>query len=107
MNVREPPEESLDGRRLNYIINLVLHDFRWIEWNVEKVEKHGCTPGEAERVVNHPARGFPRRDGVKRLVRGRGQGDRWVQVVYLIDPDGTIFVIHAMPLTSRRRRGSR
>jgi hypothetical protein len=40
-------------------------------------------------------------------VHGRGQGDRWVQVVYLIDPDGTIFVIHAMPLTTRRRRGSR
>jgi hypothetical protein len=38
---------------------------------------------------------------------GSGQGDRWVQVVYLIDDDGTIFVIHAMPLTSRRRRGGR
>jgi len=71
------------------------------------VEKHGVTPREAEHVVNRPARGFPQRDGLKRLVQGRGQGDRWVQVVYLIDPDGTIFVIHAMPLTSRRRRGSR
>ena len=103
-----PPDMYLDGGDdLNYIINPVLHDFRWIEWNIEKVEKHGCTPAEAEQAVNHPARGFPQRDGEKRLVRGRGQGDRWVQVVYLIDPDGTIFVIHAMPLISRRRRGSR
>jgi hypothetical protein len=81
--------------------------FRWIEWNIGKVEKHGCTPWEAEHVVNHPARGYPRRTGEKYTVHGRGQADRWVQVVYLIDPDGTIFVIHAMPLTSRRRRGSR
>jgi hypothetical protein len=58
-------------------------------------------------VVNHPARGFPERDGEKRLVQGRGQGNRWVQVVDLIDPDGTIFVIHAMPLSGRRRRGGR
>jgi hypothetical protein len=85
----------------------VVHDFRWIEWNVDKVEKHGCTPQEAEQVVNHPARGFPRRSGEKYHVHGRGQGSRWVQVAYLIDPDGTIFVIHAMPLISRRRRGGR
>jgi len=83
------------------------YDFRWIRWNVGKVEKHGCSPREAEQVVNHPARGYPRRSGKKYKVVGRGQGDRWVQVIYLIDPDGTIFVIHAMPLTSRRRRGSR
>jgi hypothetical protein len=85
----------------------VLHEFRWIEWNIEKVEKHGCTPREAEQVVNCPARGFPHRSGEKYQVHGRGNGGRWVQVVYLIDPDGAIFVIHAMPLTSRRRRGGR
>jgi hypothetical protein len=31
---------------IDYIINLVLHDFRWIEWNIEKVEKHGCSVEE-------------------------------------------------------------
>lgn len=85
----------------------MLYDFRWIQWNVEKVEKHGCTIREAEEVINHPTRGFPSRSGEKYQVNGRGQGGRWVQVVYLIGPDGTIFVIHAMPLTSRRRRGGR
>jgi hypothetical protein len=37
-------------------------------------------------------------------VVGRGQGDRFVQVVYTVDPDDTLFIIHAMPLTTRRRR---
>jgi hypothetical protein len=37
--------------------------------------------------------------------QGRGKGNRMVQVAYILDPDGTIFVIHAMPLTTRRRRG--
>jgi hypothetical protein len=81
--------------------------FRWIQWNTDKAELHGCTPAEAERVVSNPVRGYPRRDGKKYLARGRGQGNRWVQVVYLIDPDGRIFVIHAMPLVSRRRKGGR
>lgn len=83
------------------------YEFRWIEWNIDKVRKHGCERMEVERVVNRPSRGFPRRDGEKYLVEGRGQGDRWLQAVYLIDEDGTIFVIHAMPLIGRRRRRSR
>ena len=79
------------------------YHFRWIEWNIGKVRKHGCDPQEVERVVNHPVRGYPRRDGEKYLVYGRGQGDRWIRAVYLIDADGTIFVIHAMPVSGRRR----
>jgi hypothetical protein len=98
---------SVDRAPIVYIINLVFHDFRWIRWNVDKVEKHGCTPLEAQQVVNNPSRGFPRRSGEKYQVHGRGNGGRWVQVAYLIDPEGTIFVIHAMPLSRRRRRGGR
>ncbi len=33
------------------------------------------------------------------LLIGRGKGDRFVHVIYVIDPDGTVFVIHARPLT--------
>jgi hypothetical protein len=69
--------------------------------------KHGCDPAEAERIVDNPARGYPWREGEKYLVQRRGQGNRWMQVAYLIDPDGVIFVIHAMPLTTRRRRRRR
>jgi hypothetical protein len=85
----------------------MFHDFRWIEWNIEKIQRHGCTVGEVERVVNNPPRGYPQRRCRKYHVHGRGEGDRFVQVIYVIDPDGTFFVIHAMPLTSRRRRGGR
>ncbi len=73
--------------------------FRWHQWNLDKVAKHGMSPLEAERVVCNASRPYPqkRKDG-RWLVIGRGQGDRFVEVVYLIDPDGTIFVIHAMDL---------
>jgi len=44
-------------------------------------------------------------DRKKWLVIGRGTGDRIVKVIYLLDGDKAAFVIHAMPLTTRRRRG--
>jgi hypothetical protein len=80
--------------------------FRWIEWNRDHATKHECSIPEVESVVRHAGRGFPRkRDRKKWLVIGRGTGGRVIEVVYLLDDDGTAFVIHAMPLTTRRRRG--
>ena len=38
------------------------------------------------------------------LVRARGQGGRLIQVVFVLDEDGTAFVIHARPLTDREKR---
>jgi uncharacterized DUF497 family protein len=82
--------------------------FRWHEWNLAKVAKHGVSPLEAERVVIHASRPYPKQNGGdKWLVIGRGQGDRFMEVVYLVDDDDTIFIIHAMPLTTRRRRSGR
>ena len=84
------------------------HEFRWIEWNREKVARHGVSPAEAEQVVRGARRPYPRQNGKgKWLVIGRGRGNRVVEVVYLVDPDDTLFIIHAMPLTTRRRRGGR
>lgn len=46
----------------------------------------------------------------KYLVWAPGRADRLLQVVFVLDDDGTIFVIHARPLTDsekgtyRRRR---
>ena len=78
--------------------------FRWIEWNWEHTTRHGCTIGEIESVVRGAGRGFPRKiDRKKWLVVGRGTGDRLIEVIYLLDDDGTAFVIHAMPLTTRRK----
>lgn len=60
---------------------------------------------EIEAVVRHAGRGFPRKvDRRKWQVIGRGIGHRVIEVVYVLDDDGTAFVIHAMPLTTRRRR---
>jgi phage-related protein len=80
-------------------------EFRWIDWNLDHATVHGCAIEEIESVVRTAGRGWPRKIGDgKRAVEGRGQGGRMVRVVYLIDPEGTFFVIHAMPLTTRRRR---
>jgi hypothetical protein len=81
-------------------------EFQWIEWNHQHATIHGCTIEEIEHVVRNPVRGFPRRGSQEKwIVNGRGTGDRAIEVVYLLDGDGTAFVIHAMPLTTRRRRG--
>lgn len=84
-------------------------DFRWNAWNLEHATKHGCAVREIESVVRNARRPWPQYVGEDRwMVEGRGQGGRVVRAVYLIDPPpDTAFVIHAMPLTTRRRRGRR
>jgi uncharacterized DUF497 family protein len=83
-------------------------DFRWNDWNLDHATKHGCRIEEIESVVRRAGHGYPQRwrNGTWR-VEGRGRGDRVMEVVYVLDPDDTVFVIHAMPLTTRRRRRSR
>lgn len=93
--------------------------FRWIEWNIAKVESHGVRPEEAEYVVEHAKTPYPMESpDDKWLVRGKTEYGRSIQVVYLYDVDGadSAFVIHARPLSnrekrqltrSRRRRGGR
>ncbi len=80
-------------------------DFRWNDWNVEHIAAHGVTVEEAERVVEHAAAPFPlRREDEKWLVWGKGHGGRFLQVIFILDVDGTVFVIHARPLTEREKR---
>jgi uncharacterized DUF497 family protein len=82
--------------------------FRWNEWNEDHATKHGVSRREAEHVVLNAVRPWPRSAGKdKWMVEGRGQGDRFVRVIYLVDPDDTIYIIHAIPLTTRRRRRRR
>lgn len=81
-------------------------EFRWNEWNLEHATTHGCTVEEIESVVRNAGHGWPRKEeNGKYKIEGRGRGDRMIRVIYVIDPDGTLYVIHAMPLTTRRRRG--
>jgi uncharacterized DUF497 family protein len=80
--------------------------FRWNEWNLEHATKHGCSVSEIESVVRKELRANRQRraDDEKWMVTGRGQGDRFIQVVFVLDDDDTLYVIHAMPVTTRRRR---
>ena len=82
--------------------------FRWNEWNVEHIAEHGVCVEEAEWVVEHARRPYPqaRPDG-KRLVIGRGRGARWLQVIYIYDPEDVVYVIHARPLNEREKRRAR
>ena len=77
-------------------------EFRWHAWNIEHVGHHGVSTQEAEEIV-HSGRPLYRGDG-KYLVQGRGSGGRWLQVIYVLDEEGTVFVIHARPLADREKR---
>jgi len=84
------------------------YDFRWIEWNVGKVEDHGLTVEDVEHVVNNASRPDPKPVGNEKwLVIGPMTGGKVIQVIYLVDPDETLFVIHARPLTANERRRRR
>ena len=79
-------------------------EFRWNEWNLDHVSKHGVTPDEAEYVVRNARRPYPqRRDADKWLVWGRGYGARFLQVIFVEDDDD-VYIIHARPLTEKEKR---
>lgn len=80
-------------------------DFRWNEWNVEHIARHGVSPEEAESVVRHARRPYPLyHKDEKWLVWGRGNGGRFLQVIFVLDEDDSVFVIHARPLTEREKK---
>ena len=80
-------------------------EFRWNDWNVEHIGEHGVSPEEAEWLVETARRPYPMaRADDKWLVVGRGRGGRWLQVIYVFDPDDVVFVIHARPLTESEKR---
>jgi hypothetical protein len=82
--------------------------FRWNDWNLEHATRHDCTVEEIESVVRNAGHGWPlRQPDDKFVVEGRGTGGRLVRVVYILSPADMIYVIHAMPLTTRRRRRRR
>ena len=80
-------------------------DFRWNRWNLEHATRHGVDTDEAQNVVARAEQPFPLcRPDNKWLVWGRGRGGRVLQVVFVLDDDGTVYVIHARPLTDREKR---
>jgi uncharacterized DUF497 family protein len=79
--------------------------FRWNDWNRDHIAEHGVDSDEAELIVRQAKKPFPRKiEEDKWLVIGRGIGGRFVQVIYVVDDDKTVFIIHARPLTNREKR---
>jgi hypothetical protein len=80
-------------------------EFRWNEWNIEHIALHGVDPAEAEFIIETARAPYPLwRQDDKWLVWGRSQEGRFLQVVFVLDPDGTVFVIHARSLTEKEKR---
>ena len=83
-------------------------EFRWIEWSIDKVGDHEVTPEEAEYVAEGATDPYPQhREDDKFLVWGATPAGRLVQVVFVLDEDDTVFIIHARPLTEREKRRRR
>ena len=84
---------------------LFVYEFRWNEWNIDHVAKHGIHPTQAEYVVNHPFRGYPEaRRNKKYLVRGQDFAGFYLQVIFVFDEPGVVYVIHARPLNEQEKR---
>jgi uncharacterized DUF497 family protein len=79
-------------------------EFRWNAWNVDHIARHGIDPEDAEAVVEDATPPFPKRaPDDKWLVWGQATNGALIQVVFVLDEDDTVFVIHARPLTERER----
>jgi uncharacterized DUF497 family protein len=79
--------------------------FRWVPWNLDHATKHGVTSTECERVVSVGR--YRQTKGGKYRAVGRGNGGRWLQVVFALTEDDEVFVIHARPLTELEKRQER
>ena len=80
-------------------------EFRWIDWNRDHIAEHGVDPDEAEMVVRLARPPYPRKiEEDKWLVMGRGRGGRFLQVIYVVGSDKTVFIIHARPISEREKR---
>jgi uncharacterized protein len=80
-------------------------EFRWNEWNLDHVGKHGVQPEEAEFVVRNARPPYPEERGDdKWRVWGQGESGRYLQVVFVLDPDETIYVIHSRPLAEQEKK---
>ncbi len=77
-------------------------EFRWNDWNIGHIARHGVEPADAEHAVRFPERNWPRRKGDKWVVRGRAANGRLLQVVFVEDeksaPWRQVYVIHARPI---------
>ena len=80
-------------------------DFRWNEWNIEHLARHGVEPEAAEQVIREADTPYPRRMGEDKLLAwGRGPAGELLQVIFVLDEAGSVYVLHARRLTEREKR---
>jgi uncharacterized DUF497 family protein len=80
-------------------------EFRWNEWNLEHATQHGVSIEEIEALIDAAEPPYPEDVGDDKLmVVGRGSGGRFVQAIYVLDEDGSLYVIHARPLADHEKR---
>jgi uncharacterized DUF497 family protein len=79
--------------------------FRWNAWNREKVQRHNVSPEEAQYVIRHARRPFPMRvERQKRIVWGQTAAGEYLQVIYLLENDDEVYIIHARPLAHGEKK---
>ena len=80
-------------------------EFRWNEWNVEHATQHGVRVEEIEALIEAAAPPYPAEIGHRKwLVLGQGPTGRYLQAIYIVDDDDTLYVIHARPLRDHEKR---
>jgi uncharacterized DUF497 family protein len=79
--------------------------FRWNDWNLGHIGSHGVSSEEAEYVVENALRPFPEYVGDEKWrIWGQTFNGRYLQIIFLYDPDDSIFIIHARGLTENEKR---
>jgi hypothetical protein len=80
-------------------------EFRWNKHNVDVISKYRITRLEAEIVVRYASQFFPRQTGKgKWYVVGKGVKRRLIEIGFVLDPDNTIYIYHALPVGGKQRR---
>jgi hypothetical protein len=80
-------------------------EFRWNRHNLDLLSKYRITRLEAELVVRYASAYFPRQTGKgKWYLVGKGVKRRLIEMAFVLDPDNTIYVIHALPVGGKQRR---
>jgi uncharacterized DUF497 family protein len=79
--------------------------FRWNEWNIEYLHRHGIEAEDAEFVIRGSRPPYPESVGEgKRRVMGKTASGVYLQVIYVLDEDDTAYVLHARRLTENEKR---
>src|SRR5207247_1486699 len=90
---------------IKYILNHVQrYRYRWNRWNVEHIGEHGISVEDAQFVVDRARPPYPQQQADRFLVIGQTGSGAYIQVAYVFDPPGVIYVIHARPLTDKEKR---